>query len=61
MILIACNRLWALRTSNIAENEKTIQTQKCADLSFTPFGMADVLERSQNLQEEHQNELRFTM
>lgn len=45
----------------IAENEKTIQTQKCADLSFTPFGMADVLERSQNLQEEHQNELRFTM
>jgi hypothetical protein len=34
-----------------AENERVIKTQKCADLSFTPFGMANVLQRSQALKE----------
>lgn len=43
----------------IAENERINKTQKCADLSFTAFGMADVLERSQDLQEEHQKEFKF--
>lgn len=36
-----------------AENERIITTQKCADLSFTAFGMASVLQRSQALQAEH--------
>lgn len=39
---------------DFAENERIIRTQKCADLSFTPFGMLDVLQRSQALKEHHQ-------
>lgn len=39
--------------TDIAENAKTIKTKKCADLSFTPFGMASVLKRSQALKEDH--------
>lgn len=35
------------------ENEKALKTQKFADLSFTPFGMEEVMERSQKLREEH--------
>ncbi len=45
----------------IAENERTIKTKKCADLSFTASGMADVLERSQALQAEHQCEFKLEM
>lgn len=37
--------------TNHAENERANKTQKFADLSFTPFGMASVLERSQALKE----------
>ncbi len=36
-----------------AKNEIVIKTQQCADLSFTPFGMALVLRRSQALKAEH--------
>lgn len=41
-----------------AEIERVIKTQKCADLSFTAWGMADVMQRSQDLQEEHQKAFR---
>lgn len=34
-----------------AENDWICKTQKCADLSFTPFGMQDVMRRSSELQE----------
>lgn len=36
------------------ENKRTIMTKKCADLSFTPLGMADVLKRSQEMKEKHE-------
>lgn len=36
-----------------AENERMIKTAKLADLSFTPWGMADVLRRSQALKATH--------
>jgi len=35
------------------ENERHIRTNKCADLSFTSFGMENVLERSDALKNEH--------
>ncbi|HRD55380.1 MAG TPA: glycosyltransferase family 88 protein [Parachlamydiaceae bacterium] len=36
-----------------AENKRIEQTQKCADLSFTSLGMADVLKRSETLKKKH--------
>lgn|GEM_PF-1824762 len=40
--------------TTIAEQKKLIQTTRCADLSFTFFGMASVLKRSQDLAVKHQ-------
>lgn len=39
-----------------SENERAVKKTKCADLSFTFFGMTDVLRRSQALKEEHEEE-----
>lgn len=39
-----------------SDNERTIKKTKCADLSFTFFGMAGVLQRSQALKAEHEKE-----
>ncbi|KTC76203.1 putative glucosyltransferase Lgt1 [Legionella birminghamensis] len=39
-----------------SENERVLKKSKCADLSFTFFGMADVLRRSEALKAEHQKE-----
>lgn len=39
--------------TDFKENERIAKTQKCADLSFTPFGMIRVLERSKSLKAKH--------
>lgn len=42
--------------TDIKDNERRSKTEKIADLSFTSFGMADVLQRSEALQREHQKQ-----
>lgn len=41
--------------TNNEENERSIKFQKYADLSFTPFGMLEVLQRSEALKAKHKN------